>query len=286
MSGWNGEQLLPALSYNQTVAAAYAAGFRGNALVDAVAIAKRESGFVPNIYNGNVHTGDNSVGMMQINILGTNFNGIENIIANLTGASSPLSRDQVGQALTDPILNFRVAYTMSNGGSDGFYSWGPYGGQSALRDTDVPSAQAAVNAFLAESSSQQASDIASLHDLNSGSYTDSGSNSGSNGCPEAGSLFSPSWFANRLCQFGFAPRTDSSGGTQAGNEAGGQRAPTVADNLVNSLSGITAILGWITDYHNWVKLGVIAAGTLLILGGIYFAAKGDGTTIVQSTGTG
>lgn len=282
MSGWNGEQLLPALSYKQAVAAAYAAGFRGNALVDAVAIAKRESGFVPNNYNGNVQTGDNSVGMMQINILGSNFNGIENIIANLTGTSN-LSREQVGQALTDPILNFRVAYQMSNGGTDGFYSWGPYAGQSALRGTDINAAQSAVNAFLAEPSTQQASDIASIHNLNSSSYTNNG-NAG-NGCPDAGTIFSPSWFANRLCQFGFAPRIDSSGNLQTGNNAGGQRTSTIIDNLTNSLSGITNIIGWLTDYHNWVKLGVIAAGSLLILSGIYFSARGGNTTVVTTGNT-
>lgn len=258
-TGWNGEQLLPALSYNQTVAAAYAAGFRGNALVDAVAIAKRESGFIPNNYNGNVQTGDNSIGMMQINILGTNFNGIETIIANLTGASSALSREQVGQALTDPIMNFRVAYTMSNGGADGFYSWGPYGGQSALRDTDVSSAQTAVNAFLAESSAQQASDIANLHDLNAGSYTNQGNStdSGGTGIPIVGGIVD-----------GTRTIYDT-----AGNVIG--KVSGAVKGLGALISDADSVLIWSLDWHNWVKMGVILGGVLLILGGIYAAIKGD-----------
>lgn len=255
MTGWNGQNELPALSYNQTVAAAYAAGFRGNALVDAVAISHRESGFVPNVYNGDVQTGDNSIGMMQINILGNNFPGIESILQKMGGFTQPLSRSEVGQELTDPIVNFRVAYAMSNGGADGFYSWGPYAGVSALRDTDIPSAQTAVNAFLAESPDQQAHDIANIHSISAATTTNT--DSGGSGIPVIGGI------------------VDAAGAVVDVVKGAGSGITDAATATFDLTKRAISILGWLTDWHNWAKMGIIAGGVILIGFGIRSAISKD-----------
>lgn len=88
------------------------AGFTGNALRTAYAIAMRESGGRPDAYNPNRSTGDDSFGLFQINMLG-----------NL----GPARRKQYGlksnEQLLDPATNAKVAYRMSKGGTD-FGAWG------------------------------------------------------------------------------------------------------------------------------------------------------------------
>lgn len=88
------------------------AGFKGEALKTAWAIAKRESGGRADAYNPDRSTGDDSYGLFQINMLG-----------NL----GPSRRKSYGLSsnrdLLDPATNARVAYAMSKGGSD-FGAWG------------------------------------------------------------------------------------------------------------------------------------------------------------------
>jgi len=276
-----GNPLAAPLSYNQAVAAAYAAGFRGNALVDAVAISKRESGFVPNNYNGNVSTGDNSIGMMQIDILTNSLASIENMLNNI-GITAATRNDVIG-ALNNPVTNFKVAYQMSNGGSDGFFSWGPYKGQSALYDTDVPSAQAAVNAFLAESPSQQQQDISAIGDYSLNFTTTLPDQLGGD---SPGSIWSDITGSIRKTLAGPAG-ISFLGATEAGAVTDSviadlKKIPGVpgSGGVGSTLSAFTSLIpdietvfSWILDWHNWVKLGIILAGGLLILGGIYTAAK-------------
>lgn len=87
------------------------AGFKGNALKMAYAIAMAESGGNARAHNGNAGTGDNSYGLFQINML---------------GAMGPERRKRFGLSsnddLFDPLTNAKVAYKMSNGGK----SWGPW----------------------------------------------------------------------------------------------------------------------------------------------------------------
>lgn len=94
--------------------AAYAAGFRGEALVTMVAIAGAESGFDSQAHNPNAGTGDNSYGLWQINMLG-----------NL----GPERRRQFGissdDELFDPSVNARAAYLVSGGGGK-FSPWSVY----------------------------------------------------------------------------------------------------------------------------------------------------------------
>lgn len=87
------------------------AGFKGDALKMAYAIAMAESSGNARAHNGNSSTGDNSYGLFQINML---------------GAMGPERRKRYGlssnEALFDPLTNARVAYKMSNGGKN----WGPW----------------------------------------------------------------------------------------------------------------------------------------------------------------
>jgi len=112
------------------------AGFKGDALKTAWAIAKRESGGRPDAYNPDRSTGDDSYGLFQINMLG-----------NL----GPSRRQSYGlksnKDLLDPATNARVAYAMSKGGKD-FGAWGigpnAYRKMPALDFSGFPGAQKAV----------------------------------------------------------------------------------------------------------------------------------------------
>ena len=86
-------------------------GFKGQDLVVAWAIAKKESNGRPLAYNGNHKTGDSSYGMFQINM-------IDNL--------GPDRRDKfdldTNAELFNPVKNAEIAYYMSNGGND-WSSW-------------------------------------------------------------------------------------------------------------------------------------------------------------------
>ena len=114
---------------------AYNAGFRGENLVKAVAIAYRESRWNAGSYNPNAATKDLSFGLMQINM-------IDNL--------GPSRRTQFGissnEELYDPAVNMRAAFKMSSGGTD-FYAWGSYKGKDPMYSTNPDAArQAVVNA--------------------------------------------------------------------------------------------------------------------------------------------
>lgn len=87
------------------------AGFKGDGLKMAYAIAMAESGGNAKAHNGNAGTGDNSYGLFQINML---------------GGMGPERRARYGlssnSALFDPLTNAKVAFKMSNGGKN----WGPW----------------------------------------------------------------------------------------------------------------------------------------------------------------
>lgn len=87
------------------------AGFTGPQLQMARAIMLAESGGRPTAHNPNAGTGDNSYGLFQINMLGD---------------MGPARRRQFGlssnEALFDPLTNARVAYQMSQGGTN----WSPW----------------------------------------------------------------------------------------------------------------------------------------------------------------
>jgi hypothetical protein len=86
-------------------------GFKGNDLIVAWAIAKKESNGRPLAFNGNHKTGDSSYGMFQINMiddLGPDRRDIFDLNSNAE--------------LFNPVKNAEIAYYMSNGGDD-WSSW-------------------------------------------------------------------------------------------------------------------------------------------------------------------
>ena len=88
-----------------------AVGFKGKYLVQAWAVAKKETNGRPLAFNGNAKTGDSSFGLFQINMLRD---------------LGPDRRTKFGlnynADLLNPVLNAQVAYYMSNGGKN-WSSW-------------------------------------------------------------------------------------------------------------------------------------------------------------------
>jgi cell wall-associated NlpC family hydrolase len=87
------------------------AGFSGQSLNMAYAIAMAESGGNAQAFNGNTSTGDQSYGLFQVNMLG----GMGPEWRQTYGLSS-------NDDLYDPVKNAEVAYKMSKGGTD----WSPW----------------------------------------------------------------------------------------------------------------------------------------------------------------
>jgi Lysozyme like domain len=85
------------------------AGFKGEELRKAWAVAMRESGGRASAYNGNAKTGDKSYGLFQINMLGS----MGQSRAKKYGLKSY-------NDLLDPLTNAKVAYQMTRGG------WSPW----------------------------------------------------------------------------------------------------------------------------------------------------------------
>jgi hypothetical protein len=113
-----------ALSADQMVQLLHEAGFQGEALVKMAGISRRESGWNPGAFNPDASTGDNSLGLWQINVLG-----------NLAAARLPLIKKAGGskvEDLYDPLISAKVAYQMWESG--GFHPWGPYKGVSELHN--------------------------------------------------------------------------------------------------------------------------------------------------------
>jgi hypothetical protein len=86
-------------------------GFKGQDLVVAWAVAKKESNGRPLAFNGNHKTGDSSYGMFQINMI------------DALGPDRRTKFDLDSNAeLFNPVKNAEIAYYMTNGGED-WSSW-------------------------------------------------------------------------------------------------------------------------------------------------------------------
>ena len=84
-----------------------AVGFKGQELKYAWAIAMKESHGNALSYNGNVHTGDHSYGLFQINMIGS--------LAEVRRAKLGLAYNA---ELLNPVTNAKAAYFMSGHGKD------------------------------------------------------------------------------------------------------------------------------------------------------------------------
>lgn len=97
----------PTLSDKDLVLVLKAVGFKGRDLIEAWAVAKKESNGQPIRFNGNTKTGDNSYGLFQINMiddLGPERRDKFNLRTNFD--------------LLNPVTNAKIAYYMSDGGED------------------------------------------------------------------------------------------------------------------------------------------------------------------------
>jgi len=121
------------LTGEQVAQLLYNAGFRGQDLIKAVAIAKRESGWRSGALNPDTSTGDESYGLFQINMLGKM--GEERL--KWFGISSK-------DALYDPATNIKAMKMMfdakQKSKGNGWYDWGPYKGMSETYNTDMAGA--------------------------------------------------------------------------------------------------------------------------------------------------
>ncbi len=106
----------------------YEAGFRGDRLKTAFAVAKAESNARPKAYNPpSNNTGDDSYGIFQINMIGD--------LGPDRRKRYNLERDE---DLFDPARNARVAFEMSNKGKD-WGAWTTYTGgkyKQFMKDAD------------------------------------------------------------------------------------------------------------------------------------------------------
>jgi len=104
---------VPVITVDACAEYAFAAGFRGEGLITAVAVAGAESQppYNTTSHNPDASTGDDSYGLWQINML---------------GSLGPARRKQFGLSrndqLFDPATNARAAYSISSGGSN----WSPW----------------------------------------------------------------------------------------------------------------------------------------------------------------
>lgn len=96
-----------ALTDRQLKRLLYIVGFRGKHLKEAWAIVKRETNGRPLAHNKNRHTGDNSYGIFQINMIGYLGNARRDKF-NLNSNAE----------LFNPVKNAEIAYYMSNGGKN------------------------------------------------------------------------------------------------------------------------------------------------------------------------
>lgn len=110
---------MAALSPEQIAQYAYAAGFRGEDLVLAVAIAMAESSGNPESVNNTPSTGDYSVGLWQINYYSS-------LRAERTRMFGP------PEGLTNPAKNAAAAYTLYRN-RGGFRDWSTYNRGAHLR---------------------------------------------------------------------------------------------------------------------------------------------------------
>ena len=96
-----------------------AVGFKGKSLKTAWSIAKAESNGRPLAWNKNMASGDNSMGVFQINMIGDL--GVDRV--KKFGLDHP-------RELLDPVTNAAITYYMSKAGTN-WSAWSTYGGKRA-----------------------------------------------------------------------------------------------------------------------------------------------------------
>jgi hypothetical protein len=116
----------------------YWSGFRGENLVNIVAISGRESGWRYTAFNLHADsTGDVSFGLTQINVKGSMMSRLQDY-----GLTDP-------RQLLNPVNSAHATYVLSRNGTD-LSPWGQYRGRSNVYNTDMLGAITAVAAARAQ----------------------------------------------------------------------------------------------------------------------------------------
>lgn len=123
------------LTGEQIAQLAWNAGFRGQDLINVVAISKRESNWNPGAYNPNAKTKDLSFGLMQINMLG-----------DLGAANRERFGITANEQLYDPQTNMNAAFKLYQASGNQLTPWGGYKGKSNTYNTDLTGAAQVVKA--------------------------------------------------------------------------------------------------------------------------------------------
>jgi hypothetical protein len=120
---------------DEVAKALYSAGFRGDDLVNMIAIPSRESSYNTGVHNLNTKTGDDSWGLWQINVApGAN----RPTLVDVTGKDDPTQ-------LTDPYTAAQVAYAMYQRSGNTLRPWGGYKGLSNTYGVSPDAIEAARN---------------------------------------------------------------------------------------------------------------------------------------------
>lgn len=127
------------LSGQQVAQLAYEAGFRGDDLVNMVAIAKRESGWRPKALNPNKKTRDRSYGLWQLNTLNSDMGRMEDLMKNILGSMGYPTNNvpQDFDVLYNPRVNAKVAYEFYRRNGNTLRPWGEYKNESNTYNTNV-----------------------------------------------------------------------------------------------------------------------------------------------------
>lgn len=127
------------LTGQQVAQLAYEAGFRGDDLVNMVAIAKRESGWRPRALNPNRSTRDRSYGLWQLNTLNSDMGRMEDLMKSILGGMGyPVNNiPNDFDVLYDPRVNARVAYEFYKRNGNTLRPWGEYKGKPNTYNTNV-----------------------------------------------------------------------------------------------------------------------------------------------------
>lgn len=116
---------------------AYWAGFRGEQLVEVVAIAKRESQFMPYIRAVNRDTQDDSYGLMMINMIkSAHPNVSDEEYLKMLGVPG---KDP--NLLREPQVNMNAAFAMSQRANGTLRPWGGYKGKENTYNTNIAEAR-------------------------------------------------------------------------------------------------------------------------------------------------
>jgi hypothetical protein len=165
-----------ALTDDQLRSVLSAAGFKGDHLTEAFKVAKMESGGRPGALNPNAKTGDYSEGLFQINMIGD--------LGKRRNAQYLKDYASIGykgpQSLYDPVINAKIAYDISHGGTMWSQAWVNTSKKLGIADSGTSNSSSASSASPVMSDPTAASRFAAATAAAFGSSTAGPSNTNYN----------------------------------------------------------------------------------------------------------